>query len=434
MLNCSDSKLLRVWEGYVLIGRTLLSAAAIVALPILAMAQVRDRDPALAGQKALAGDLQGATFHKGSFYLLSRLQLADIGYDQEFYAPTADQSTGVSFGVSAPQRLYFIPHKKIVFSVDAVPSYSFVTGGSRRGQAGYALRGDMRFLLNHLYLDTFVSEANQLRANTGELNSLLTQKETAIGLNGELKYSSRTSFTFSGASRRSSYPQGRLQPENIPVALLDRKSDSGRFSLVHKTFPLTSLRLVASTEHSDFRNLPSRTSTRTFGGAGLSFDNGRTSISAEAGIGKLDFRDPLTKDFRGAVGSAQLSRRLSARWLGNIGLSRDVDFSLLQNNGYYVVDRGTGSVSYAATRRLTLNFISQFGYDRYAVPAHGILRRDTISYNAIGWTYALHRIRGGFDVGYYQRSTNDPIDDPIVHLPAAEQDGIRFVIHLSFTP
>jgi hypothetical protein len=418
----------------VFIGRTLLGAVAIAALPIVAMAQVRDRDPALAGQKALAGDLQGATFHKGAFYLLSRLQLADIGYDQDFYAPTADQSNGVSFGISAPQRLYFIPRKKVVFSVDAIPSYSFVSGTSTRGQAGYALRGDARFLLNHLYLDAFVSEANQLRANTGELNSLLTQKETAFGTNGELKYSSRTSLTFSGASRKSSYPESRLQPTNIPVLLLDRKSDSGRVSLVHRTFPLTSLRLVASADHSDFQNLPSRTSTRTFGGAGLSFDNGRTSLIAEAGLGKLDFRDPLTKDFRGATGAAQLSRRVNARWLAALAASRDVDYSLLQNNGYYVIDRGTGSLSYAATRRLTLNFISQLGYDRYAVPTHGILRRDTIYYNAVGWNYALRRMRGGFDIGYYQRSTNDPFDDPIVHLPAAEQDGIRFVIHLSFTP
>ncbi|HWS72155.1 MAG TPA: hypothetical protein VN605_08570 [Thermoanaerobaculia bacterium] len=406
----------------------------IAALPVLASAQVRDRDPALAGQKALASDLQAATFHSGLFYLLSRVQIADIGYDQDFYAPTGNDSTGVSLGISAPQRLYFIPRRKVVFSVDAVPSYSFVSGGDRRGQAGYGIRGDMRFLFNHLYLDTFVSESNQLRANNGELNSLVTQKETAIGLNGELKYSSRTSLTFSGASRKSSFPASRLQPANIPVALLDRHSNGGRISLVHKTFPLTSLRLIASGEHYGFENLPSRTSTRKFGGAGLSFDNGRTSIIAEGGLAALDFRDPLTKDFRGGLGSVQLSRRLSARWSANLGASRDVDFSILQNNGYYVLDRATGTINYAATRRLTLNLISQLGRDQYAVATNGIQRRDRIAYNAIGWSYGLRRLRGGFDIGYYERTTNDPLDDPLVHLPAAEQNGIRVMVHLSFTP
>lgn len=415
-------------------GRTLLAALAIVALPVVASAQVRDRDPALAGQKALANDLQAATFHKGLFYLLSRVQLADIGYDQDFYAPTADQSNGVSLGISAPQRLYFVPRKKVVFSVDAVPSYNFVSNGNSNGQAGYALRGDMRLLLNHLYLDTFVSSANQLRANTGELNSLLTQQESAFGVSGEAKYSSRTSLTFSGASRKTTYPASRLQPDNIPVGLLDRRTDGGRLSLVHKTFPLTSLRLIASTERYRFQNLPSRTSTRQFGGAGLSFDNGRTSFLTEVGIGTVDFRDPRTKDFRGALGSMQLGRSISARWNTGLSASRDVDFSILADNGYYVVDRLGGTLSYAATRRLTLNVFSQVGRDRYDVLTNGVRRLDRITYNGIGWSYALRRIRGGFDVGYYTRTTNDPFVDAEAHLPAVEQSGIRLVVHLSFVP
>lgn len=416
-------------------GRTLLAALAISALPIIAAAQLRDRDPALAGQKALANDIQTATFHKGSFYLLSRIQLADIGYDQEYYAPTGDQSNGVSLGISAPQRFYFIPRKKVVFSVDAVPSYQFVTGTDRRGQAGYALRGDMRLLLNHLYLDTFVSDANQLRANTGELNSLVTQEETAYGVSGEAKYSSRTSLTFSAASRKTTFPASRLQPENIPLSLLNRKNNGGRFSLVHKTFPLTSLRLVGSADRYTFSNLPSRTSNKTFAGVGLSFDNGRTAIIAEGGLGKLDFRDPLTKDFRGGLGSLQLSRRMSARWTAALSTARDLDFSILSNNGYYVADRVNGSLQYAATRRLTLSATSQWGVDQYDVPTvFGIRRRDNIRYNALGWSYTLRRVRGGFDVGYYERTTNDPFADPFVPLPAAEQNGIRVVVHLSFTP
>ncbi|MCU1349236.1 MAG: hypothetical protein JWO56_2266 [Acidobacteria bacterium] len=416
-----------------IVRRTLL-LAVIAALPLVATGQVRDRDPALAGQKALASDIQAATLHKGSFYLLSRLQLADIGYDQEFYAPTADQSNGVSFGVSAPQRLYFIPRKKVVFSVDAVPSYSFITGGRSRGQTGYALRGDMRLLLNHLYFDAYVSEADQLRANTGELNSLVTQKETAAGVAGELKYSSRTSVTFSETSRRTRFPLSRVQPLHIPINLLDRNSDGGRLSLVHKTFPLTSLRLIGSIERYRFPNLPSRTSRRNFAGAGLAYDSGRTSISAEAGLGRLDFRDPSIKDFRGVLGSASISRTLTARWTGNIGLSRDLDFSILTNNGYYILDRLNGGLAYAATRRLTLNLISQFGRDEYGVPFNGIRRRDNIAYNAVGWSYALRRVRGGFDIGYYERTTNDPFEDPFVPLPAKSQNGIRVVVHLSFTP
>jgi len=46
--------------------------------------------------------------------------------------------------------------------------------------------------------------------------------------------------------------------------------------------------------------------------------------------------------------------------------------------------------------------------------------------DAVGWNYQLRRLRGGFDVGYYDRSSTVPDVD--------ESKGIRFVVHLSFTP
>ena len=49
-------------------------------------------------------DLRRARMHYGPFYLLSSIQLADIGYDQDFFVPTSDTSSGFSFGISAVYR------------------------------------------------------------------------------------------------------------------------------------------------------------------------------------------------------------------------------------------------------------------------------------------------------------------------------------------
>ena len=60
--------------------------------------ELRDRDRSLAASRRVAEDLRKARMHYGPFYLLSSIQLSDIGYSQEFFVPTADDSSGFSFG------------------------------------------------------------------------------------------------------------------------------------------------------------------------------------------------------------------------------------------------------------------------------------------------------------------------------------------------
>src|SRR5947208_16119117 len=98
--------------------------------------ELRDRDSTLAASRQIAYDLRRARMHDGPFYLLSSIQLADIGYDQEFFIPTSDTSSGFNFGISAPQRLYFTPSRKLYLSVDAEPQVSRFSRGPKRNQWG----------------------------------------------------------------------------------------------------------------------------------------------------------------------------------------------------------------------------------------------------------------------------------------------------------
>lgn len=408
--------------------RPALLAAALLAsaLATTVSAQSRDRDPVIAEERDLAAQLQSATLHHGAWYLRSSIELADIGYSEDFYAPTTDQASGVSLGVSAPNRLFYVPSKKVILSGDFTPSYSFVTRSGGRNQFGYAIRGDARFLLNHLYLDFFGSTADHLRANTGEINRILTEKATDFGVAGHFKYSSRSGLTFTGVHRNVDYPSSRLQPEDVDIQLLERNENAVRAAFLHKTFPLTSTELVGDVRQYRFTRSKQKDSRRVFGGAGLLFDSGRTSARLEAGVARLDFQQPGVKEFRGVIGSLGASRRLAARWTGNASIARDVDFSIFDQNNYYILDRATAALDFAATRRLSLRFGSDYGRNLYDLPtASGILRRDRISYTYVGWLYSLRKVRAGFDVGYYDRTSNVDID---------EQNGIRVVIHLSFNP
>src|SRR5947209_15090953 len=131
--------------GYVRHGKRLIIVAlALCTYAGSAMAQngLRDRERSFAASQAIAADLRKAHFHHGPFYLLSTFQLSDIGYDSSFYVPTADPSSGFRFGIQAPTRLYIVPSKKTIYSLDVRPEWSFFNRGAKRDAFGFKARAD----------------------------------------------------------------------------------------------------------------------------------------------------------------------------------------------------------------------------------------------------------------------------------------------------
>src|ERR1700682_1889508 len=126
---------------------------------LFAQEGLRDRDRTFSASKKISTDLRLARCRFGPYYLLSSIQLSDIGYDSQFFVPTTEQGSGISFGVSAPQRLYFVPTKKTVFSVEATPQLTFFTrvkgANGKNTQFGYVSRADAQFLFHSLYLDFY---------------------------------------------------------------------------------------------------------------------------------------------------------------------------------------------------------------------------------------------------------------------------------------
>lgn len=411
----------------------LAAVAGILAISLAAQAQqegLRDRDPVLEGAKRIASDLQSATFHYGPWYLLSRFNLTDLGWGQQYYLGTGKTSGGgITLAATAPQRLYFVPHRRIVFAGEVTPQYGWIQQNGTHNQFGYSTRGDAEFIFNHLFLDFYGGQANELRPQPGEINRIVTVKERTAGASGEIKYSSRTSALLTARYRDARYPFNRLQPADVRdlLAGLDRTEHSYRASLLHKTFPLTSIILAAEESDYAFTRAASRDARRHYAGAGIVADSGDGVFRIEAGPGRLTFKTPGQKEFKGMLANFSASHRLGERWrIGATG-QRDLDFSIYPNNNYYIVDRIGAAADWAATRRLRLRFVSEFGRDLYDVRVGLLpLRRDRLAWNAIGWEYTLRRFRGGFDVGYYERTSNVPNVD--------ETSGIRLVAHLSFTP
>lgn len=399
--------------------------------------ELRDRERSLVASRRIAEDLRKARMHYGPFYLLSSIQLADIGYDQEFFVPTSDTTSGFTFGIAAPQRLYITPNKKTYFSIDVTPEWARFQGQQANGssnQWGLKSRADVQFLLNHLYFDAYVIRNNELRADTGEMASLLTQRNIEVGTTGELKYSSRTSLTYTALTRSQHFPleKGKFQPD-LPVNLLDRSEHTYRASLGHKTFPLTSVILAGEYSGYSFAEAVFKNSHRNYGGVGLVYETGRTDIRVEGGYTRLDFLQANQKDFKGGTGGINLRHRLTDRWRVAAGVSRDLTFSVFADNNYFIANRANISTETAFSPRLSVNAGYTLVQNNYDVPTAGAkpdnrvaLRRDRISFPSVGWTYSSGSwLTGGFDVGYLKRTSNFPV---------GETEGIRIIIRLSVTP
>lgn len=391
------------------------------AFTVAAQEGLRDRDPNLAATQKITSDLQAAGAHSGPFYLISRLQLQDIGYDAHFFVPS-DAPKGVRWAINAPQRLYFVPTRKIVASVEVAPSLA-LSSNLRKTQVGYTSRGDLQFIFNHIWFDGYAILLNDLRAKTGEINSVVTAKESEGGVNGEYKYSSRTSGTFAVTRRKTSYPTNRIQPVDIvDIQLLGRREVNSRVTFKHATFPLTTLTLAGERSTYTFDETSRLDANRNYAAVGAIFDNGPSAARVEVGRLSLVYKDPTQKDYRGTIGNATLTHRFGARTLGTLNLVRDIDFSIYIDNSHYIQDRAGLTLDYDATRRLKLRLLSQHGRDRYLTPVNGVLRQDNLSFDGVGWNYSRRHIQGGFDVGYYDRSSNVAID---------ASHGIRFLFHLS---
>lgn len=413
--------------------KRLASVALILLLSPVALAQqnqkLRDRDPDLAAAKKLASDLQQANIHSGPFYFFSRLRISDAGYTEGGYVPTGDSSGGINLAIEAPQRLYFVPRKKNIYSIEFDPSYTFFRESKRGNQFNYLVRGDAHFLLNHLYLDLYGSTADQLRAHVADINRLATTKENEVGVGGEVKYSSRTSGLFIVRRRNTTYPKDRFQPDplpesHLPLEVLDRHENNARLSILHKTFPRTSLFLAGEFSDYKFPNKEAYRSKRTYAGGGFAFEGSRNSLRVEAGPMKLDFDDPSQPDFEGMTADVRLARA-NPKWGISFGAQRDLGFSIFLNNAFYKATSVQGGLDYNATRKLTLHLRSAFERDEYETPVLGQERTDDISFSSIGFTYGIRRIRFGGDVGWYERDSTAFGD---------VDSGIRYIVRLSLTP
>jgi len=405
-------------------------------------AQKRDRNRDLESKERIKQELLGSQFRFGRFFVLSKFeigspaisQLSNVSYeiDQPFYIPALDGKDDFVIFLRAPQRVYAVLNRKVLVSVDAVPSYLYYVRSTEFRDFGWLVRGDLHFLFNRLYLDFYTGLSDQLGRTTSELRTLVPEKQSNWGSHGELKISSRTDIDFGSTHRDYTFGETDLGEFFFrDIRDLDRTESSYNATIRHQTFPIASLAIGSQVTAVNFDRPDVSDARQTSSFIELSRKKGATTLTIRPGYSKLDYDDPTLEDYSGFTGFAGLQIDHRSHWALGLSAERRLEFSLFGRNNHYAADRVRLNGSKHLGSRLEIHATVEEGRNDYFVPTPTTtlgdlqVRRDDLSYQAAGFTIQISRLVTGLTLGHWTRDSN---------VAGFDDDGIRLLLHLSFSP
>lgn len=392
----------------------------------------RDREIRLLGRDKVQDDIRRSQFRYGPLFLYSTFEISDFGYDENLYAPTEEERDDLIISVSAPQKLYLVASKKLVFSADLRPGYTWYKEAEDDRHWNHRYRADVHLLFNRMYSDFYYERIDERKRDLSELNFLVNLEQSEVGNESEIAFSSRTTVLTGVSFRDIKYPDGEIDsPFNLDeVTRLERQESKVWATVRHRTFPVTSTSFGFARENYDFTN-------SEFDGernqlfAGAQRETARTTMRSEVGYAVLDYAEPSLEDYHGPLGFVSYDFRPRERYLLALTGRRDLVFSVFENNQHFAADRLRAALVVPFTRFFDFRLTGEIGRNEYFVPTldptDGVvkLRQDDITYASAGILVRLARIAFGVDVADYERVSN---------FSGYSEDGIRLVLRLSLTP
>jgi len=392
----------------------------------------RDREIGLRGRERVQADIQRAQLRYGPFYLHSAIELNDLGYDENLYAPTEAERDDFSISIAAPQRLHLVANRKLVFSADVRPGYIWYKKATDNRNWNFRYRGDVHLIFNRLYSDFYYERTDERRRELSELNFLVDVDQHNLGNQTEIAVSSRTNILTTVSYRDIAYPES---PADSPFGYddldrLEREETMVSAALRHKTFPITSTEVGVARENYNFKKSGSD-GDKNHLWVGSLRETGRTTIRSEIGFANLDYKNPALEDYSGPLGSVSYEFRPRNRWALTLAGRRDLVFSVFEKNQHFAADRARASITVPVTRIFDFRVIGEGGQNGYYVAtidsADGLtkIRNDDVTYGSVGIVTRLRRATIGVDVGKFKRDSN---------FAAFSESGIRVVLQLSLVP
>lgn len=292
----------------------------------------------------------------GPVRLAPGVTIREIGYDTNVFdesaeeGPKEDWVAAVTPDVSVFTRLRFVR-----ISAYAGSELTYYHEYESERSVGYAGRGRFDFLLSRMRPFVGVGRTQTRERANGEIDTRAdrTEEEVSGGLAFDL---STTSLVYGSFARNRTEFTNAFEDGIDLGESLNRDRDDYQAGFKTDLTPLLSVQVFGSRQEDTFKLDPLRNATSTAGLATFRFAADAV-VSGLITVGYRDMQpvDPVTKPFRGVVGSAAITYPLLEIGRFIFQLSRGNEYSFDAAEAYYVAN--AAQVSY--TNRLFGNVDAQ---------------------------------------------------------------------------
>lgn len=318
--------------------------------------------PAGGGEAPLDPDLDPQGLRRaGPFLLRPFVALKDAGYDDNirYEAQEPEGDTTATAGAGLDGLLLFGHRGGLRFS----QALDYVAFGENTDLNHWDGRARARALLRAgRTLVSFEDHFSSVRERPNSEVDLRLRREThtaTVGLKSLQK--GRLGARASLRARRIDYAAGEESGEDA-VRRLTRDESALVVTGELRARPKTTLLLEGALERVRFDDPGEGRDTRARSVlTGVRFDpSAGVQGELKVGVTSLDAPDRPGSDYRGVVGSGNLRVRLGSATRARVGLAREVEFSTLTENLYYVARLWSLGLEQFFTRRLS----GEIGYGR----------------------------------------------------------------------
>jgi len=361
-------------------------------------------------------------WHVGPFRIFPRLELKDIGYDDNVYyqreeeEPVSDFTTTISPEV----KVNLLYRNFLILSLTENPEYIFYLEQKRESRWNNTFSPEFRLL----FLSRFVISGNYSYLNRRYRASSefdVRANELRKSLEGRLFYETarRTSFGVSASTVRVSYEDITLPGEEIYLSrLLNREENSGYFEFYYRIYSEAFIFMKLGYTEYNFEHPDSRwrnsDSYQIY--SGIRFPLlGKVRGTFSLGYKNHEPRSEEKKSFSGLIGDTSLDFRVG-RFGFRLKYQRDNHFSYWTESIFFIEDRYGSGISFYLFKFLRLDF--DYTYAKSSYPeittvdypdgsVEEIKRRDDYKIYAIGFVVRLIENVGlGLKVNFWERDSN----------------------------
>jgi hypothetical protein len=353
---------------------------------------------------------EAARWRFGPFAVTPRIELKNLGWDNNVFNETEDPKSSFTTTVGAPIDWWLRFGRARLHGVDYFEGVYFASYPS---QGGFNQRHDLTLQvpLNRIrpYVGGYYLSTNERPGY--EIDVRLPRHESELNAGIVIRLTSKVDLDVSG--RQTAYSYQDEEYAGTPYSTrLNRRTEKFGAQARYRLTPLTTITLLADNVRERFSEYPIRDNDGFRILPGVEFgQHALIQGKVQVGYRSFDTVQAGMPDFSGLVASAELSYAFRGMTRFTVGVSRDIYFSYEVLEPFYIQPGFTLSVTQQVRGPWDVQARAGWYQLQYqsAQPLEGVTAAGRVDrYNTFGGGvgYRVGRdIRLGFNVDYFRRES-----------------------------